>query len=297
MHYHQLGSSALHISEISFGSMSLTPQHPGPAAVLHQAIDMGINFFDTADLYDKGWNETMLGKALLPKRKGIMIATKAGNVWNEDGKSWSWDPSKKHILSATEKSLQRLQTDYIDLLQLHGGTIDDPIDEVIEAFEQLKQEGKIRYYGISSIRPDVIREYVQRSAITSVMLQYSLLDRRPEETCLPLLREKGIGVLARGSIARGLLAGKPSTSYLGYTAGEVKQAAAAIKKVAGNKTAAQTATQFALNHPAVTSVVAGIRTPAQLAEAAGISEATPLQPEIYRQLQNVLPVNYYETHR
>src|SRR6202034_3432729 len=98
-------------------------------------------------------------------------------------------------------------TDYIDLYQLHGGTIDDPIDETIEAFELLQQQGKIRYYGISSIRPNVISEYVQRSNIISVMMQYSLLDRRPEESCLQLLQQNNIGVLARGSVAGGLLAG------------------------------------------------------------------------------------------
>ncbi len=94
-------------------------------------------------------------------------------------------------------SLKRLNTDRIDVYQLHGGTIEDPIEETISAFEQLVQQGKIRYYGISSIRPNVIREYVLRSNIVSVMMQYSLLDRRPEEECLPLLAQKDIGVLAR----------------------------------------------------------------------------------------------------
>ena len=91
---------------------------------------------------------------------------------------------KNIFSSAVDQSLKRLQTDYIDLYQLHGGTIEDPIDEMIEAFETLKAAGKIRYYGISSIRPNVIREYVKRSSIVSVMMQYSLLDRRPEEEML-----------------------------------------------------------------------------------------------------------------
>ena len=87
------------------------------------------------------------------KRDQVVIASKAGNQWRADGSGWDWNSSKKHILAAAEESLKRLKTDYIDLYQLHGGTIDDPIDETIEAFEILKKQGKIRYYGISSIRP------------------------------------------------------------------------------------------------------------------------------------------------
>src|SRR5690606_10739916 len=96
-------------------------------------------------------------------------------------------------------------TDYIDLYQLHGGTIEDNIDETIEAFEQLQREGVIRCYGISSMRPNVVREYVRRSNIVSVMLPYSALDRRAEEELLPLLAERGIRAVVRGPLAKGLL--------------------------------------------------------------------------------------------
>ena len=117
----------------------------------------------------------------MPKRSEVILCTKVGNVWNPEGQGWHWDASKKHILQAVESSLSRLQTDHIDLYLLHGGTIEDPIDETIEAFELPKQQGKIKHYGISSIRPNVIREYVKRPCIVSVMRQYSLLDRRSEE--------------------------------------------------------------------------------------------------------------------
>lgn len=111
------------------------------------------------------------------------------------------DPSKAYIKEAVKHSLRRLQTDYIDVYQLHGGTIDDPIDETIEAFEELQQEGVIRYYGISSMRPNVIREYVKRSRIVSVMMPYSLLDRRAEEW-FPLLKQHHISVIARTASKR-----------------------------------------------------------------------------------------------
>ena len=147
-------------------------------------------------------NEVSVGKALKEKRNEIILATKVGNQWREDGKAWDWNPRKEYILKAVNESLTRLRTDSIDLYQLHGGTIEDPIDEIIDTFEILKEQGKIRFYGISSIRPNVIREYIKRSSITSVMMQYSLIDRRPEESCLDLLKENNIGVLVRGSLAQ-----------------------------------------------------------------------------------------------
>src|SRR5215831_1932826 len=199
MKYNQLGNSTLYISEIGFGCMSLGEDHATNELLIHKALAAGINYFDTADLYQKGFNEISVGKALAGKRDQVIIASKVGNQWRPDGSGWDWNPHKDYILKTAEESLKRLETDYVDLYQLHGGTIDDPIDETIEAFELLQKQGKIRYYGISSIRPNVIREYVKRSHIVSVMMQYSLLDRRPEETCLELLRQNHVSVLARGS--------------------------------------------------------------------------------------------------
>ena len=298
MKYQQLGKSDLQISRIGFGCMSLGSDQAANEQLLHRAIGMGINFFDTADLYQKGLNEISVGKALKAKRKQLIIATKVGNQWRADGSGWNWNPRKEYILACVEESLQRLQTDYIDLYQLHGGTIDDPIDETISAFEQLKQQGKIRHYGISSIRPNVIREYITKSNIVSVMMQYSLLDRRPEETCLPLLQQHNIGVLARGSVAQGLLIDKPAKDYLNYTPQQVEQAASAVQAVSNKKrNAAQTALQFALQYPAITSAVTGIRTMQQLEEAVETLN-TPLITETEMSLvQNAIPVNYYEQHR
>jgi aryl-alcohol dehydrogenase-like predicted oxidoreductase len=298
MNYKQLGKSSLRISEISFGCMSLGKDQATNDRLLHSAMEAGINYFDTADLYDKGWNEESVGKALAGKRTSVVLATKVGNQWRADGSGWDWNPRKEYILQAVEQSLQRLRTDYIDLYQLHGGTIDDPIDEVIETFELLQQQGKIRYYGISSIRPNVIREYVSRSNIVSVMMQYSLLDRRPEETCLPLLQEHSIGVLARGSLAKGLLVDKPAEPYLGYTTEQVQAAVAALQQVSGNRrTPAQTAIRFALHHPAVTSAVVGIRTEKQLEDVIQAASAPPLAASEYAELVNAIVPNRYTEHR
>jgi aryl-alcohol dehydrogenase-like predicted oxidoreductase len=298
MLYSVLGKSALNISKIAFGCMSLGENEQSNIQLLHRAIDSGINFFDTADLYQKGMNEEMLGRALQSKRKDVIIASKAGNKWRPDGSGWDWNPRKEYILQAAEKSLQRLQTDYIDLYQLHGGTLDDPIDETIEAFEQLVLQGKIRYYGISSIRPNVIREYLKKSRIISVMMQYSLLDRRPEEECLDLLKQHQVGVLARGSLAKGLLAGKVPDGFLNYTAAEVKTVATTIRKVSSNKrTPSQTAIQFVWHHPAITAAVIGIRTVDQLIDVADTSNTPLLSADEWRLLAGALPVNFYDVHQ
>ncbi|MBC6491421.1 aldo/keto reductase [Flavihumibacter stibioxidans] len=298
MQYKILGHSNMLISRIGFGCMSLHPGQDGIQTLIDAAIDGGINYFDTADLYDGGANETMIGAALKAKRDKVFIATKAGNQLREDGSGWDWNPRKEYILQAVENSLRRLQTDYIDLYQLHGGTIDDPMDETIEAFEWLKKAGMIRHYGISSIRPNVIREYVKRSSITSVMMQYSLLDRRAEESCFDLLLHNNIGVVARGTVAGGLLAGKAAKPYLGHEMGAVQAAADMIREIAmeSSQPPATTAIQFVLQHPAVTGAIVGIRTKEQLDDAlrAGYSN---LSEEHYHRLQASVAAGLYTDHR
>jgi aryl-alcohol dehydrogenase-like predicted oxidoreductase len=298
MKYVQLGKSSMKVSAISFGCMSLGNDHHENAVLLQTARENGINFFDTADLYQKGFNEETVGLALKEVRDQVYIATKVGNQWRDDGSGWDWNPTKKYILKTAEDSLRRLQTDYIDLYQLHGGTIQDPIDETIEAFETLKKEGKIRYYGISSIRPNVIREYVKRSNIVSVMMQYSLLDRRPEEACLPLLHEQQIGVLVRGSLAGGLLIDKPAQPYLYHKTESVAAASKAVATMAGTKRSkTEVALQFVSHHPAVTAAVVGIRTMEQLQDAIRAGNASAPDEEAINQLKAAVPAGVYTDHR
>lgn len=303
MKKNQLGSSDLYVSEIGFGSMSIGEDEEAGIRLIHEAIDQGINFIDTADLYEFGSVEQIVGKALRGRREEVVLATKAGNHW-EDGKDdWYWDPSKKHIKEATKASLQRLGTDYIDLLQLHGGTIDDPIDETIEAFEELKEEGLIREYGISSIRPNVIREYVKRSRIVSVMMQYSILDRRPEENALPLLSENGISVIARGPMAKGMLTEKapaktPEDGFLDYSRNEVLEAAREVEAMAerSDATPAQIALRFALSGPAVATAIPGASRGEQVRENAGAAGVALSDAELEK-IRAFSKANVYDKHR
>lgn len=298
MKYAQLGSSELKISQIAFGCMSLGDVHAENEKLLHEAIERGINFFDTADLYQKGFNEESVGRALKSHREKVIIATKVGNQLRKDGNGWDWNPRKSYIKTQIHESLRRLRTDYIDLYQLHGGTIEDPIDETIEAFEELKEAGLIRAYGISSIRPNVIREWVKKSNLTSVMMQYSLLDRRPEEECFGLLKENNIGVVVRGALAKGLLVSKPAKSYLAHSKEEVERIKTVLSGLENeSRKSGDIALQFVLKNPAVTTIAAGIRTINHLNQNASIFSVPPLELDEYRKLQNEIPAFKYDVHR
>ncbi|WP_078427048.1 aldo/keto reductase [Alkalihalobacterium alkalinitrilicum] len=268
----QLGTSELFVSEIGLGCMSLKASNEKDAVeIIHKVINNGINFLDTADLYEFGMNEQMVGKAIKRKRDQVILASKVGNRWRENQEGWSWDPSKKYIKSAIKESLRRLETDYIDLYQLHGGTIEDPIDETIEAFEELTKEGLIRYYGISSIRPNVIKEFATKSNIVSVMMQYSILDRRPEVELFDFLNDHNISVIARGPLAKGVVSSnwrqKLGNGFLDYRKEELEKILPSIESVLENE---QTMTSLALRYATAPQTVAatipGARTMEQVTD-------------------------------
>ena len=293
----RLGHSGLEVGVVGFGCMSLGEDHATNERLIHAALDLGIDYFDTADLYQHGENEVTLGRALKGRRHSAVIATKVGNQWRTGGSGWDWNPRKSYIKESVHGSLRRLRTDSLDLYQLHGGTVDDPVDEAIEAFEELKQAGAIRHYGISSIRPNVIHEWVQRSRLTSVMMQYSLLDRRPEEECLGLLGGRDVGIVVRGGLAKGLLASKPAADYLDHGRVAVEAARRLAATVGAGATPGQTAIRFCLAHPAVTTVACGMRTMAQLEENAAAGDRPPLADDRLRALREVVPASVYTAHR
>lgn len=299
----QVGKSDLYVSELGLGCMSLGTEPKKAQEIIETALEEGINYFDTADLYDFGENEQMVGQALKHARDKVIIATKVGNRWSEDKNGWRWDPSKLYIKEAVKNSLTRLGTDYIDLYQLHGGTIEDPIDETIEAFEELKTEGFIRYYGLSSIRPNVIREYADKSSIISVMMQYSMLDRRPEEQVFPLLQEHSISIVTRGPLAKGILSNRmlekaSEQGFLDYSNEELRSILPMLReKLADSRTMTEAALQFNLAQPSVSSVVAGASKAEQIRENAKAVQANPLSEVELSLIQSVTKLNRYDQHR
>src|SRR5690625_360109 len=199
-----IGKSSIQVSELTLGCMSIPNDEKQAHSMIDQALSYGINHLDTADLYGFGHNEEIIGNYIQSRRDQIILTSKGGNHFNKENQSWYWDPSPQYIEEALHASLRRLKTDYLDFYLLHGGTIDDPIDETIHAFENLKVKGLIRAYGISSIRPNVIKQFVEKSSIDCIMMQYNMLDRRPEDL-FPYLKENDIHVLARGPLAKGIL--------------------------------------------------------------------------------------------
>lgn len=303
MNKNQLGQSDLYVSEIGFGTMSL-PQNASEAIrLIHEAMDRGVNFIDTADVYNYGKIEEVVGKALKGKRDNVILASKGGNHWQPDKEGWYWDPSKDYIKEAFKNSLKRLNTDYLDLYQLHGGTMDDPIDNTIEAFEELKKEGLVRQYGISSIRPNVIREYVNRSSIVSVMMQYSLLDRRPEESILDLLEKNNISVIARGPVAKGILSeeGKNKVSQNGYLDYSQTELQSLIDKMVVSRNhqrlLSQTAIRYALKPKVVATAIPGASRIDQLVDNINTVTTPDLSKQEIHTLTSLTKANRYLKHR
>ncbi|MBT2569452.1 aldo/keto reductase [Planococcus sp. ISL-110] len=294
-----LGNSRIEVSEIALGCMSL-PSDPKKAGIIvDEAIAQGISYFDTADLYNKGVNEEVVGEALKRQRKDIVLATKVGNQWSADSDKVTWNPSKAHIKEQIHASLKRLQTDYIDLYQLHGGMITDDAEETIEAFEELKKEGLIRAYGISSIRPNVIQRFLDKGNIASIMMQYSLLDRRPEEL-LDSIGQAGKSVVTRGTLAKGLLTGEGlqragnMDGYLNYNEAELKDTLQKLMAVHENLHAL--ALQSILQHDSICSVVAGASSADQIKATIKAYE-TPVSPEQVAEAKALTRQDIYQEHR
>ncbi|WP_044340104.1 aldo/keto reductase [Rossellomorea aquimaris] len=306
MEKRQIGNSDLFVSKMGLGCMSLGTEEKAAKEIVQHALKNGINYLDTADLYDFGQNEEIVGKAIREVRDDVILATKVGNRWDDVEDGWRWDPSKSYIKSAVKKSLSRMKVDYIDLYQLHGGTIEDHFEETIEAFEELKSEGLIRHYGISSIRPNVIKRFLMSSSIESVMMQYSLLDRRPEEW-MDLLDENKVGVIARGPLAKGLLSEKmlskasakmKENGYLDYSYQELQETIESIHgKMGDTRSMNELALQYDLAHDSVAAVIPGASSIQQLQENIDAVNASPLSPEEVDILKQLTKLSRYGQHR
>jgi aryl-alcohol dehydrogenase-like predicted oxidoreductase len=209
----KLGKSNLEVSELGFGCMGLNFGY-GPAietqkgiSVIRLAVDLGVTFFDTAEVYGPFTNEELVGEALAPVRDRVVIATKFG-FKIEGGKQAGLDSRPEHIRKVAETSLKRFKTDHIDLLYQHRVDPNVPIEDVAGTVMELIQQGKVRHFGLSEAGVQVIRRAHAVQPVTALQSEYSLWWREPEEKILPLLEELGIGFVPFSPLGKGYLTGK-----------------------------------------------------------------------------------------
>jgi aryl-alcohol dehydrogenase-like predicted oxidoreductase len=177
-------------------------------ATIHRAIELGVTFLDTADMYGWGANESLVGKAIEGRREDVVLATKFGNVRGPNGEYLGIDGSPAYVRSACDASLERLGVETIDLYYQHRVDLQTPIEETVGAMAGLVQEGKVRHLGLSEAAPDTIRRAHAVHPITALQSEYSLWTRDPEAEVLPTVRELGIGFVAYSPLGRGFLCGQ-----------------------------------------------------------------------------------------
>ena len=206
-----LGTSGLEVSALGLGCMGLSFAYGRPLEesqairLLDKAVDLGINFFDTAEAYSQGGNESLLGKAFTKKREQVVIATKFG--FKNGNPPEGLDSSPENIRKVVDRSLQLLQTDYIDLLYQHRVDPSTPIEQVAQTVKDLIQEGKVRHFGMSEAGVETIKKAHQIQPVTAIQSEYSIWWREPEEQLLPTLEELGIGFVPFSPLGRGFLTG------------------------------------------------------------------------------------------
>jgi aryl-alcohol dehydrogenase-like predicted oxidoreductase len=217
MQHRRLGSSALNVSAIGLGCMSMSGTYGQSddaecVAVVQRALDLGVDFLDSSDMYGWGHNEELLGRALRGRRPQAVLATKFGQVRSPDGKGNLVDGSPGHVRRACDASLRRLGIDVIDLYYQHRVDPKVPIEDTVGAMARLVEEGKVRFLGLCEAAPQTIRRAHAVHPIAAVQSEYSLLYRSPAEETLPTCRELGIAYVAYSPLGRGLLTGRIKTA-------------------------------------------------------------------------------------
>jgi aryl-alcohol dehydrogenase-like predicted oxidoreductase len=303
MEYRQLGNSDLKVSVIGFGGWGIggAPfwENQGKTAstkALLEAVDLGINFFDTAPVYGFGYSEELMGKTLAPVRDRVIIATKCGLRWKKKALgSMSKNASRQSILEEVEDSLRRLDTDRIDLYMVHWPDASTPQEETMRALLEVQKQGKVRFIGVSNYSVEQMEEFGAHGDFVSLQPEYNLLERSIENETVPWCRDHHIGIIAYSPLASGVLTGKydkntrfkdwRSKGIIGTFQGEAYERN--IDKVEGLKEIAQavgkTCGQMALNwvirQPGVASALLGAKNADQVKDSVAVVGWRPAPEE------------------
>jgi myo-inositol catabolism protein IolS len=310
MKYRKLGKSNIEISEIGFGAWAIGGDAWGPVEdnnsimAMERALELGVNFIDTADVYGSGHSETLVAKVMKGKRDKIILSTKGGLMGHHrDPKREPVYDRPEKVIEAFDASLRRLETDYIDLYFCHlWWDKHEETEAFLIAFDKLKQAGKLKAAGVSTEDFNYIKHFNRDGGLDAVQLDYSILNRSTEKEVLPYLEQNGIGVVVRGPLRMGVLTGKFTTETL-FPEGDIRKNwpneswfQDSLKNVERlrplekeSQTLGQMALRFVLNHPAVSAAIPGAKTREQVEANAGAS-VRPLLSEEDLQLINEVAI-------
>jgi aryl-alcohol dehydrogenase-like predicted oxidoreductase len=308
---HVLGKSGITVSVIGLGLWAIGGDYWGPTddreslSTIDAALDMGVNLFDTADVYSAGHSEELLGQAMKGRRDQFVVTTKIGwiNFDGERGRS-AYDTVEK-LIAGVESNLHRLQTDYIDVIQSHIDFRDPTMEIFVQGFQKLQRDGKVRAYGVSTSDFEYLKAFNADDNCATLQIDYSILNRTAEAEIFPYCQAHNIGVLVRGPLAMGILTGKFSSDtrfgpddfrrrwqenpeeYQVFLDDLAK--VEALRPLAEGRTMAQLALQFVIAHPAVTAAIPGAKTPEQLKDNVGAALLPRLTAEELAQIEAITP--------
>jgi aryl-alcohol dehydrogenase-like predicted oxidoreductase len=310
---HVLGKSGVAVTKIGIGLWAIGGNEWGAVDdreslnTIDAALDAGITFFDTSDVYGAGHSEELLGKAMQGRRDRFIVATKIGWQNFDRGRNQSAYDTVEKLVAGVESNLQRLQTNYVDVIQNHISFRDPTMETFLAGFQRLQRDGKVRAYGVSTSDYEYLQAFNDDGGCATLQIDYSILNRTAEADIFPYCQEHDIGVIVRGPLAMGILTGKFSPDAE-FGAGDFRQRwqenpeehetflqdLAKVEKLrpiaeARGCTLAQLALQFVMAHPAVTVAIPGAKTIKQLKENVAAALLPPLTPDELAQIETITP--------